>query len=494
MRHSSDDPDGSLDVPEEGSGQGAGWLGALATAGLAGGGAILPVWLGAPLWAGPAAAAALGGGAALFAARRAGHSMVGTYEASIDEVVETLQNLRRGAPTTLIDEVGPPLIVDLVRAANQVRATIEHREQLSHANLMSVEAAFERIHAVLQSLREGVILADAAGRLVLANSAARRLMRTKKKSAEGEEIAGMLPPAMREHVRKGLQTLRRHGADDVQVRGLQVGSRVFDLTMVRARAPRSDQRFGTVIALLDVTRNHEIAKLKEEFISSVSHELRTPLTNICAFAEILAQDGEEGADERREFIDIIGKESQRLRELVDDIFQHSRLQRGEIEWSVEDVDISELLDVAAGQIRAVLEPRRIELEVAATDSGSVDCDRAALLQVLSRLLDNAGKFTPDGGRIRLSATALENDVEIAIDDSGRGIDEADREVVFERFRQMGDHMTDKPTGSGLGLPISRALVDGMHGALWCEASDLGGAKFRVVLPRPAAETVPADPS
>jgi signal transduction histidine kinase len=447
--------------------------------------------LGWPAWQAGTTAAGCGLVAALVVAQRAARELREAYVRPLKRVLESLDDLRRGRPGSALRESGAPLAQALARAINQARADIEHRQRQSQASLMTAEAAFDRIHSVLHSLNEGVILVNVRDCVVLANPCARRLLDGGGAPIEGRPLVDLVAAELRGPLQRGLEQVRQdEGHEQVQVVGVQVGNRLFDVTMVSAQSTRLDQTFGTVVSLVDVTRNHEIARLKEQFISSISHELRTPLTNICAFAEILGQEQAAPAasdKDWREFVDIISVESQRLKGLVEDILEHSRLQMGQAQWSHASVDLRAVARSAIGKCRSRAESLGIDLATPESESDATAwCDREAVDQVLSRLLDNALKFTPRGGAVRVRVAPLDGAVEVAVTDSGPGIAPEHRETVFERFSQMGDPMTEKPAGAGLGLPICRSLVDGMGGAMWCEESDLGGAQLRFVLPATAA--------
>src|SRR5262249_7491935 len=158
---------------------------------------------------------------------------------------------------------------------------------MSQANLHSVEMQFDRLHAVLQSLGEGVVVIDMLHEVLLANPAARALLDGGGKPIEGRPLVSLLRGSLKERLASTLRQMSQQDRGRAEVFGLHVGDRVFDVSVVRVRSDRPESDFGSVVVLADVTRNHEIARLKDEFLSSVSHELRTPLTNICAFSEIL---------------------------------------------------------------------------------------------------------------------------------------------------------------------------------------------------------------
>ena len=215
--------------------------------------------------------------------------------------------------------------------------------------------------------------------------------------------------------------------------------------------------------------------------------MRTPLTNICAFAEILEQvSPQENEKDWREFLGIVTAESERLRALVDDVLELSRMQNCAAAFDFEPVDVGALAARVVGTFRDRAAMSQLQLDLA-THGDDLVChgDEQRLHQVLVRLLDNALKFTPAGGRVRVDVEAGAGTVDVAVSDSGLGIPPQHREAVFERFRQLGDEATGKPKGTGLGLAICRGIVDGMGGAMWCEDSELGGAKLRFYLPVPA---------
>lgn len=231
-------------------------------------------------------------------------------------------------------------------------------------------------------------------------------------------------------------------------------------------------------------RLREFDRLKDDFIASVSHELRTPLTSIRAFSEILRDDPQASLSDRERFLGIIVSESERLTRLVNQILDMAKIESGKVDWRIEDVDLHSLVEQsveATGQLfldRGV----RLELDLApSVPAVRADCDH--LMQVLINLLSNAVKFAPaGGGRVVVRLFHEDGGVCVRVEDNGPGIRAEDAEVIFERFRQGGDSLTGKPTGTGLGLPISRKIVEYFGGRLWVESEPGQGAAFVFVLP------------
>ena len=144
-------------------------------------------------------------------------------------------------------------------------------------------------------------------------------------------------------------------------RGTILQRGVYDVSMVYAQSMRLGAEFGTVVSLVDVTRNHEIARLKDAFLGSVSHELRTPLTNICAFTEILTQLTPDNEKDWQEFLAIVSTETNRLKGMVEDLLEHSRLHTGQVEWRCAPVDLGQQVGIAAGLFAEQAASRKIEL-------------------------------------------------------------------------------------------------------------------------------------
>ena len=220
---------------------------------------------------------------------------------------------------------------------------------------------------------------------------------------------------------------------------------------------------------------------RKEFVSNVSHELRTPITTIRGFAEGLA-DGVIPAEEQEKYLRLVADESRRMSGLVDDLLELSRLERDDakLEWSV--FDINEMLRRAIIRRMNDLESRGIEVSCEPeTDPCHVRADRDRIEQVVINLLDNAIKFTPDGGKITLASRAWTDTVEVTVRDNGPGVAPEDREKIFDRFF-TADRAHTSGKGTGLGLSICKRIMD-MHGQSLKLLDTDKGAAFRFTLER-----------
>ena len=220
---------------------------------------------------------------------------------------------------------------------------------------------------------------------------------------------------------------------------------------------------------------------KTSFLANVSHELRTPLTSIRAFSEIL-QSYPNDESTQQEFLQIITAESERLTRLVNDVLDVTKIESGEMEWRDESVDAATLLDRCARTFAPVVEQAGLQFEQQVPrDLPPIRGDYDRLQQVVHNLLNNAMKFTSQGW-ISLRAWTVADELHIVVADTGVGIAARDHQRVFEKFQQVGDALTGKPKGTGLGLTICRDIVAHHGGRLMLDSQPSRGSTFTIVLP------------
>ena len=231
-------------------------------------------------------------------------------------------------------------------------------------------------------------------------------------------------------------------------------------------------------------RLQDLDRLKDDFISTVTHELRTPLTSIRAFSEILHDNPHLEAEQRGKFLGVIIKESERLTRLINQVLDLAKIESGNAEWHSAELDAAEVIEDAVTSVSQLFKDSDVTLEVDVSDSlPRIVADRDRLLQVLLNLLSNAVKFCArPGGHVRVAARRVGALLRVDVTDNGPGISAADQELIFEKFRQVGDTLTQKPAGSGLGLAISRQIIEHFGGRLWVTSAPGAGATFSFTLP------------
>lgn len=236
---------------------------------------------------------------------------------------------------------------------------------------------------------------------------------------------------------------------------------------------------------------------KSAFLSTVSHELRTPLTSVLGFAKIIKKRLDDRifplvpTDDRKivqtvqqiqDNLQVVVGEGERLTKLIDDVLDLAKIEAGKLEWNMGPVTVQEIIDHATAATSSLLEPKGLRLakDVDAT-LPVITGDRDRLIQVVINLISNAVKFT-DAGTITCRAVRQADMLVVSVIDTGLGIAPADQPKVFERFKQVGDTLTDKPKGTGLGLPICREIVEHHGGRVWVESQPGKGSTFSFSLP------------
>ena len=247
--------------------------------------------------------------------------------------------------------------------------------------------------------------------------------------------------------------------------------------------------------------------MKDDFLSTVSHELRTPLTSVLGFTKVIRKKLDEvifpllppgdakidrTAQQVSDNIGIIISEGERLTALINDVLDLSKMEAGKIDWKREPTPIQEILGQAIAATTSLFEHKGIPIiKDIAAGLPFVSCDRDRIVQVVINLLSNALKFS-DNGSVTVAAQIGSGDVCPAVDgqdfitvsiiDTGIGIAEKDLKNVFEKFKQVGDTLTDRPKGTGLGLPICKQIVECHGGIIWVESCPGKGSVFSFVLP------------
>ncbi len=250
----------------------------------------------------------------------------------------------------------------------------------------------------------------------------------------------------------------------------------------------------------------DLDQMKTNFLSTVSHELRTPLTSVIGFARIMQKkfetvlypalaDNEDKKVQKaiRQVMDntaIIVEEGQRLTHLINDVLDLAKMEAGRVDWHITDLAIEDIIDRGIASTSSLFANKPVTLRKDIAPSLPLCAgDRDRLIQVVINLISNAIKFT-DAGKVTLKAALNNGELVVSVIDSGSGIKPEDQPLVFEKFKQVGDTMTDKPQGTGLGLPICKEIVEHLGGRLWLESEIGVGSTFMFSLPVSNTQSAP----
>ena len=236
-------------------------------------------------------------------------------------------------------------------------------------------------------------------------------------------------------------------------------------------------------------RLKELDRLKDDFLSTVTHELRTPLTSIRAFSEILNQDPRVDLAQRRKFLGIITKETERLTRLINQVLDLAKIESGRADWQETRVDMREVITDTLNAMSQVFNEKNVQVEARLPERVTpVKADLDRIIQVMLNLLSNAVKFCDaSDGRVEVSLAEADGALRVEVCDNGPGVRPGDERTIFDKFVQAGDTLTGKPQGSGLGLYICKHIVEHHGGRIWVGSGPAGGACFTFTLPLAGAE-------
>jgi len=235
----------------------------------------------------------------------------------------------------------------------------------------------------------------------------------------------------------------------------------------------------------DITALRRLEQVRKDFVANVSHELRTPLTSIKGYVEALLDGAKDDPEEATRFLQTILKQSDRLNLILEDLLQLSQIESGLVRFKRDPVDLGALVERLVPLIKPLADKKRQAITVAIPASlPPVSGDEDRLVQVLTNLLDNAVKYTPEGGAIYIAGQRSDDpaQVEFSVADTGIGIPEADRPRVFERFYRVDKARSRELGGTGLGLSIVKHIVEGHGGRIWVEGNRPSGSRFVLRLP------------
>lgn len=329
--------------------------------------------------------------------------------------------------------------------------------------LDAVENERNKLSTLFLHMTDGVVAFSWDGKLIHTNPAAERMLQTKlDEKSQYDPLFGDIAPLF--------EVLSAPAGGYIE------GEReVRGRTLALLLAPfSSESQGGALVVIRDVTEQHKVEEQRKEFVANVSHELRTPLTNIRSYAETLSDNaGELPPEMERNFLGVILNESDRMTHIVQDLLTLSRFDSGRSELKLSRFPFGDAVRDMYNAV--VLEAQRhqhkIILEVPA-DLPEIRADRERILQVMMNVVSNAIKYTPDGGRITISAGQVGERVWMEVADNGIGIPAEDRGRVFERFYRVDKARSRQSGGTGLGLSIAKEIMDRHKGTL--ELVDRGG--------------------
>ena len=427
----------------------------------------------------------------------------------------------RIAQWNLPDSSRPGFMLVLTNLSEQKQIADERAQLRDSAAQSKAEAqSAERFHQLVEAAPDAIIKVDASGRMVLVNRATESLFGYARQDLVGQPVEILVPRAYR-HAHENhraayarspvsrpmghgmtLHAVKKDGTEfpvEISLSPIAAADEMRTIVIVRDVSERKriedemrtmEHDFNRTLAAKNSelqTRNEEIERadrLKSEFLASMSHELRTPLHTVIGFSQLLAEEIQGPLNEKqRRFVDHIHRDSQHLLELINDILDLSKIESGKIELRREVFEAAPEVRGVTDSVSPGAASKSIQLDVQIDNAPLLDADKVRFREILFNLLSNALKFTPAGGRVLVdTAPAEPGFCCFRVQDTGVGIPGGHEEAIFDKFYQVGSTTKGVREGTGLGLTITRHLVELHGGRIWVRSEPGKGSCFSFTIP------------
>lgn len=448
--------------------------------------------------------------------------------------LETVRLHRNGAPVAVSLTISPLKdgsgkvvgAADIARDITRRQETEQHLREREEQLRLLLEAQTRQAQ-LLDQAYEGILVRDAQDAIVYWNRGAERVYGWTAAEAQGRVSHDLLQtifPAPLETIRAALAvnghwegelthitrdgqtvTVLSHWVRESGREPAQVLETNFDLTEQKRLIARQEQsqaeadaerrfreRLETAAEELRAAneelqqQNHEIQqanRYKSEFLASMSHELRTPLHTVLGFVQLLAEelDGPLNPKQKR-YVELVHRDALHLLELINDLLDLSKIEAGKLELHIETFAGLPAVEEVLNGVAPLAAAKSIRLERPRSQPFTITAERTRFKQILLNLLSNAVKFTPEGGAVSVDCIAGKKQVQFCVRDNGIGIRGEDQAAIFDKFRQVGETTKGVREGTGLGLPITRHLVEAQGGKIWVESRPGAGSRFFFTLP------------
>lgn len=368
---------------------------------------------------------------------------------------------------------GPAEVEQLATSVNHLAANLDQ-------TVGALAREKKKLAGILAHMTEGVVAVDREGRVILSNESARDILRF-----TGTDDAGLLAAA------PGLADLLAGVLAQGSPRSAELAPGGGEEIIRVTAAPFLDERGrveGAVAVIRDVTAEHRLEAMRREFVANVSHELRTPLTSLQGVLEAIQDGMLEDPGERERYVALAHRETLRLRRLIEDLLDLSRLQAGKASWEINAIDLADLADRVAIQLRPYAEKRQVTIEVKApADLPPALGNEDRTAQVLTNLLENAVRYSPSGGRVMVTVTDQGEHLLVQVADQGPGIPAEDLPHIWERFYRVEKSRARDFGGTGLGLAIARQIVEAQGGEVGVTSTPGEGSVFSFTIPAARGE-------
>ena len=394
-----------------------------------------------------------------------------------------------------------PMIATTISNADLYTLITDQAERVGTL-LRKVQAEDSKNKAIIEGIADGVLVIDPSRTIQLANSVAATMLGTDNETLADEKLEIILTIAASDSNKQFAQELYRiitvqqsKLAENQNPHTARInigGKAIFVLMGAISLATNTNAPLSTLVVLRDISREAELDRIKDEFISTVSHELRTPMTPIKGYTDLLVNNKVGPLNETQlKFLQVVKSNADRLDSLVNDILDISRIDADRVILNRKPVGLPQLIQQVLPTFEYQIDEKNIALTLQIPDSlPLVYADPDRVMQILVNLIGNSVKYSHPDDKIDILVTTEGHYVQVDVQDTGLGIAEEDLEQVFDRFFRAERDISSVVDGTGLGLPIAKNFVELMGGKIWA-SSELGvGSTFSFLLP--VAEHSPVD--
>lgn len=394
------------------------------------------------------------------------------FSQPISDITEAVKDIARGNLKRRVRYKSDDELGILAEAVNDMTEYLEK-------TIIAISEVKNRFEAVLNNTVNAILMLDDEGRIIYANPVAERLFgfeddyigRKSVETISNYELAQAI-----DEVRQELVPVRR------SINLHDRGERIIEANVIPVMEGSEGFLNSILIVMNDITEIKRLERIRRDFVANVSHELKTPVAAISGFAETLMEEKGDNTENIREFSRIIYDEAQRLKKLIDELLELSRIETGKMPTNFVEVDVLKIVREAAEIIRRRFPERKDDIYIAGSEDVIVEADKEQLMRVMLNLLENAVYYSLQGSRITLEVAREGQNAVIRVGDEGEGIPEKEIPRLFERFYRVDKARSRKTGGTGLGLAIVKHLVEN-HGGLIKVESQMGkGSVFTVILP------------
>jgi PAS domain S-box-containing protein len=403
--------------------------------------------------------------------------------------VETaIEAMKRGAYDFISKPFEPDQLRIVVnRAAERIRLTQEARklEEEKARTLSDLDTEKSRLRTIIESLPDGVMVTNITGQVVLINPSCKQMLKLPPETTPGRPLIEYLPDEALVRLVTDISKGKYVDYGDIPEHEIALNDGTFLRVIAQPVLGERKECLGAILNLIDITSLKALDRLKSEFVAKVSHELRSPLSTIHEQIAVVVEDLMHNQPQQHSHLLTRAKEkTQALISLIGDLLDLSRIEEGITRFENRPVRVEEVLKgiVEFLSVKASAKNQTLTLEVLSSDLPEIQADPSALESIFGNLITNAITYTQEGGRIRVEVDRAGINIRVKVIDNGFGIPEKYIHKIFERFFRIKDERTRYITGTGLGLPIVKGLVDSLGGMIEVASTPGEGSTFTVLLP------------